>query len=154
MKTVESSAVFQPKQWAKKEAGKTIENRTQPETCVQSGVKIDHCSRCPLAFCSSRSSPGWHQRHRFVPRVPCRPIAMQEHRDFPHRQLGPRGENAGGAKRRTKAALRRPRQGARECPRVAVLEPCLSAASLRQRRLRSIRGRRPARQGYAAVPPC
>ena len=47
MKTVESSAVFQPKQWAKKEAGKTIENRTQPETCVQSGVKIDHCSRCP-----------------------------------------------------------------------------------------------------------
>jgi hypothetical protein len=31
MKTVESSAVFQPKQWAKKEAGKTIENRTQPE---------------------------------------------------------------------------------------------------------------------------
>ena len=31
MKTVESSAVFQPKQWAEKEAGKTIENRTQPE---------------------------------------------------------------------------------------------------------------------------
>ena len=29
--TVESSAVFQPKQWAEKEAGKTIENRTQPE---------------------------------------------------------------------------------------------------------------------------
>jgi hypothetical protein len=28
MKTVESSAVFQPKQWAEKEAGKTIENRT------------------------------------------------------------------------------------------------------------------------------
>jgi hypothetical protein len=23
--------VFQPKQWAEKEAGKTIENRTQPE---------------------------------------------------------------------------------------------------------------------------
>ena len=31
MKTVESSAVFQPKQWAEKEAGKTIENRTQTE---------------------------------------------------------------------------------------------------------------------------
>ena len=31
MKTVESSAVFQPKQWAEKEAGKTIENRTKPE---------------------------------------------------------------------------------------------------------------------------
>jgi hypothetical protein len=31
MKPVESSAVFQPKQWAEKEAGKTIENRTQPE---------------------------------------------------------------------------------------------------------------------------
>jgi hypothetical protein len=31
MKTVESSAVFQPTQWAEKEAGKTIENRTQPE---------------------------------------------------------------------------------------------------------------------------
>ena len=30
---------------------------------------------------------------------------MQEHHDFPHRQLGPRGENAGGAKRRTKAGL-------------------------------------------------
>jgi hypothetical protein len=28
MKTVESSAVFQPKQWAEKEARKTIENRT------------------------------------------------------------------------------------------------------------------------------
>src|SRR6185369_7105935 len=27
--------------------GKTIENRTQPETCAQSGVKSDHCSRCP-----------------------------------------------------------------------------------------------------------
>jgi hypothetical protein len=46
MKTVESSAVFQPKQWAEKEAGKTIENRTQPRTCP-SGVKIEHCSRCP-----------------------------------------------------------------------------------------------------------
>lgn len=31
MKTVESSAVLQPKQWAEKEAGKTIENRTKPE---------------------------------------------------------------------------------------------------------------------------
>ena len=31
MKTVELSAVFQPKQWAEKEAGKTIENRTKPE---------------------------------------------------------------------------------------------------------------------------
>ena len=31
MKTVQSSAVFQPKQWAEKEAGKTIENRTQTE---------------------------------------------------------------------------------------------------------------------------
>ena len=31
MKTVESSAVFQPKQWAEKEAGRTIENRTKPE---------------------------------------------------------------------------------------------------------------------------
>jgi IS5 family transposase len=31
MKTVESSAVFQPKQWAEKDAGKTIENRTQPK---------------------------------------------------------------------------------------------------------------------------
>jgi hypothetical protein len=31
MKTVQSSAVFQPKQWAEKEAGKRIENRTQPE---------------------------------------------------------------------------------------------------------------------------
>jgi hypothetical protein len=28
---VESSAVLQPKQWAEKEAGKTIENRTKPE---------------------------------------------------------------------------------------------------------------------------
>ena len=28
MKTVESSAVFQPKQWAEKEARKTIENST------------------------------------------------------------------------------------------------------------------------------
>src|SRR3954464_9617405 len=28
VKTVESSAVFQPKQWAEKEARKTIENRT------------------------------------------------------------------------------------------------------------------------------
>jgi len=31
MKTVESSAVFQPKQWAEKEARKTIENSTQAE---------------------------------------------------------------------------------------------------------------------------
>ena len=31
MRTVESSAVFQPKQWAEKEAGRTIENRTKPE---------------------------------------------------------------------------------------------------------------------------
>ena len=31
MKTVESSAEFQPKQWAEKEARKTIESRTQPE---------------------------------------------------------------------------------------------------------------------------
>jgi hypothetical protein len=28
MKTVESAAVLQPKQWAEKEARKTIENRT------------------------------------------------------------------------------------------------------------------------------
>jgi hypothetical protein len=28
---VELSAVFQPEQWAEKETGKTIENRTQPE---------------------------------------------------------------------------------------------------------------------------
>jgi hypothetical protein len=57
MKTVESSAVFQTKQWAKKEAGKTIENRTQPETCVQSGVKIDHCSRCPLLHVCGYAAP-------------------------------------------------------------------------------------------------
>ena len=31
MKTVESSAEFQPKQWAEQEARKTIESRTQPE---------------------------------------------------------------------------------------------------------------------------
>jgi hypothetical protein len=31
MKVMESCAVFQPKQWAEKEAGKTIENRTQAE---------------------------------------------------------------------------------------------------------------------------
>jgi hypothetical protein len=31
MTTVESSAVFQSKQWAEKEAGERIENRTEPE---------------------------------------------------------------------------------------------------------------------------
>jgi hypothetical protein len=38
MKTVESSAVFQPKQWAEKEAGKRIENRIT-RTCAQ--INID-----------------------------------------------------------------------------------------------------------------
>jgi uncharacterized protein len=47
MKTVQSSAVFQPKQWAEK--GSREDNRKQDptRTCAQSGVKIEHCSRCP-----------------------------------------------------------------------------------------------------------
>src|SRR4051794_8822223 len=56
MKTVESSAVFQPKQWAEKEAGKTIENRIT-RNCAQSGVKIEHCSRCPFYQTRVPSNP-------------------------------------------------------------------------------------------------
>ena len=58
MKTVESSAVFQPKQWAEK--GSREDNRKQDltRTCAQSGVKIEHCSRCPyvIALKASRAS--------------------------------------------------------------------------------------------------
>ena len=50
MKTVESSAVFQPKQWAEKEAGKTIENRTKPELVPNQASK-------------SNIVRGAHQRH-------------------------------------------------------------------------------------------
>jgi hypothetical protein len=60
MKTVESSAALQPKQWAEKEVGKTIENRTPPElvpnqasksTIVRGGLMNDTTTQrkiCPL----------------------------------------------------------------------------------------------------------
>ena len=42
--------MFQPKQWAEK--GSREDNRKQDptRTCAQSGVKIEHCSRCPLVY--------------------------------------------------------------------------------------------------------
>ena len=49
MKTVESSAVFQPKQWAEKASREDNRKQDPTRTCAQSGVKIEHCSRCPYA---------------------------------------------------------------------------------------------------------
>ena len=46
--TVESSAVFQPKQWAEKASREDNRKQDPTRTCAQSGVKIEHCSRCPL----------------------------------------------------------------------------------------------------------
>jgi hypothetical protein len=46
MKVVESSAVFQPKQWAREKKPGRIENRTQPEL-LPIRRQIEHCSRCP-----------------------------------------------------------------------------------------------------------
>ena len=40
MKTVESSAVFQPKQWAEKEARKTIENKPNPNLCPRTLFEV------------------------------------------------------------------------------------------------------------------
>jgi hypothetical protein len=40
MKTVESSAVFQPKQWAEKEARKTIENKPNPNLCSRTLFEV------------------------------------------------------------------------------------------------------------------
>ena len=45
--TVESSAVFQPKQWAEKASREDNRKQDPTRTCAQSGVKIEHCSRCP-----------------------------------------------------------------------------------------------------------
>jgi hypothetical protein len=47
MKTVESSAVFQPKQWPEKASREDNRKQDPTRTCAQSGVKIEHCSRCP-----------------------------------------------------------------------------------------------------------
>jgi hypothetical protein len=45
MKTVESSAVFQP---GRKRSREDNRKQDQTRTCAQSGVKIEHCSRCPI----------------------------------------------------------------------------------------------------------
>jgi len=50
MKTVESSAVFQPKQWAEKEAGKTIENRTQTELVPNQASKSNIVRGALMSF--------------------------------------------------------------------------------------------------------
>ena len=52
----------------KKQAGKTIQNRTQPELCAQSGVNIEHCSRCPYINHRSfaRKSAGWAIARGFI----------------------------------------------------------------------------------------
>ena len=75
MKTVESSAVFQPKQWAKKEAGKTIENRTQPELVPNQASK-------------SNIVRGAHLNEPFNPAdIPHHALAASGHstlRDFVH----------------------------------------------------------------------
>ena len=43
MKTVESSAVFQPKQWAENQEDDRKQDLTR--TCA-----LEHCSRCPIVF--------------------------------------------------------------------------------------------------------
>ena len=53
MKTVESSAVFQPKQWAEKEAGKTIENRTKPELVPNQASKSNIVRGAPMLISKS-----------------------------------------------------------------------------------------------------
>ena len=55
MKTVESSAVLQPKQWAEKEAGKTIENRTKPELVPNQASKSNIVRGAPECMCDIRS---------------------------------------------------------------------------------------------------
>jgi AIPR protein len=50
MKTVESSAVFQPKQWPEKASREDNRKQDPTRTCAQPGVKIEHCSRCPEDF--------------------------------------------------------------------------------------------------------
>jgi hypothetical protein len=42
MKTVESSAVFQPKQWAEKASPEDNRKQDLTRTCA-----LEHCSRCP-----------------------------------------------------------------------------------------------------------
>src|SRR3954469_1496945 len=44
MKTVESSAVFQPKQWAEKRSPEDDRKQDLTRTCA-----LEHCSRCPKA---------------------------------------------------------------------------------------------------------
>jgi hypothetical protein len=51
MKTVESSAVLQPKQWAEKGAGKTIENRTKPELVPNQASKSNIVRGALQMFC-------------------------------------------------------------------------------------------------------
>ena len=50
MKTVESSAVFQPKQWPEKASREDNRKQDPTRTCAQSGVKIEHCSKCPYIY--------------------------------------------------------------------------------------------------------
>jgi hypothetical protein len=39
--------VFQPKQWPEKASREDNRKQDPTRTCAQSGVKIEHCSRCP-----------------------------------------------------------------------------------------------------------
>ena len=48
MKTVESSAAFQPKQWAEKASREDNRKQDPTRTCAQSGVKIETLFEVPL----------------------------------------------------------------------------------------------------------
>ena len=48
IKTVESSAMFQPKQWAEKASREDNRKQDPARTCAQSSVKIEHCSWRPI----------------------------------------------------------------------------------------------------------
>ena len=50
---MELSAVFQPKRWAEKASREDNRKQDPTRTCSQSGVKIEHCSRCPVSIFST-----------------------------------------------------------------------------------------------------
>ena len=53
MKTVELSAVFQPKQWAEKASREDNRKQDLTRTCA-----LEHCSRCPHVILNSKIDDG------------------------------------------------------------------------------------------------